>query len=253
MSSTNPNNVVYLITGANRGIGRAFVEAYLSRPSTTVVAGVRDPAHATAQSLSQLSKGASSELIVERIDASDDSSAPAAMEQLARKHGIVKLDVVIANAGVSRSYPRVAEVAIDELDYHVRINGYGTLRLFQATLPAMDRAASPKFVAVSSSASSIGGMDLQPFPNAAYGPSKALLNYLTRKMHFEHENIIVFPVDPGWVKTDMSNDAAAILGLAEAEMTPKESVDGLVRVIDGASREETSGRFLLYTGEASQW
>jgi norsolorinic acid ketoreductase len=38
---------------------------------------------------------------------------------------------------------------------------------------------------------------LRPFPNAAYGTSKAALNYLTRKMHYEHENLIVFPIDPG--------------------------------------------------------
>lgn len=55
-------------------------------------------------------------------------------------------------------------------------------------------------MAISTSAASIGGMDKRPFPNAAYGPRKGMLNYLTRKIHFENEEeLVVFPVDPGFV------------------------------------------------------
>ena len=34
-------------------------------------------------------------------------------------------------------------------------------------------------------------------PNAAYGPSKTALNHMSRKILFEEERIISFPVDPG--------------------------------------------------------
>jgi norsolorinic acid ketoreductase len=93
--------------------------------------------------------------------------------------------------------PSVAEVTVKDLQEHILINAIGPLLLFQAVLPLLEKSAKPKFVAISSSAGSIGGMDLRPFPNAAYGTSKAALNYLTRKMHYEHENLIVFPIDPG--------------------------------------------------------
>lgn len=44
---------------------------------------------------------------------------------------------------------------------------------------------------------SIGGMEERPFPAYAYGASKALAHYTARKIHFTHENIISFALDPG--------------------------------------------------------
>ena len=38
-----PKNISYLVTGANRGIGRGLVAAFLARPHATVIAAVRDP------------------------------------------------------------------------------------------------------------------------------------------------------------------------------------------------------------------
>ena len=36
-----------------------------------------------------------------------------------------------------------------------------------------------------------------PFPNAAYGVSKAALNYELKAIHNENESLIVIPIDPG--------------------------------------------------------
>ncbi|KAF2137112.1 uncharacterized protein K452DRAFT_236442 [Aplosporella prunicola CBS 121167] len=251
MSTTN---TTYLITGANRGLGRGLVATYLARPASTIIAGVRDPAHPTAQSLYSLSVGTDSALIVVRIDSSDAPSAAAAISLLATEHSITRLDVVIANAGIGKTYPRIADATLDELDEHIRVNAYGPLALFQAALPALNQSSQPKFVALSSAVGSIGGMGKRTLlPHAAYGPSKALLNWLVRRMHFEHENMIVFPIHPGWAKTEMGNGTATKFGLGEAEVEPKDSVAGMIKVIDGATREETSGRFMLFNGEVSEW
>ena len=48
-----------------------------------------------------------------------------------------------------------------------------------------------------SAAGSIGGIESSPVPNAAYGSSKAVLNYLTRKAHFENEGLVIFSIHPG--------------------------------------------------------
>jgi norsolorinic acid ketoreductase len=173
------------------------VAAYLPRPNTTVIAAVRDPNHATSKSLWTLSKGASSTLIIVKIDSASKSSVAAAMEQLQSVHNVRALDVVIASAGISKCYPPVAEVTFEDVQEHFSINTIGPLLLFQAALPLMQSSKQPKFIAISSAAGSIDGMGVGSVPNAAYGPSKAALNYLTRKMHFEHKNLIAFPVDPG--------------------------------------------------------
>lgn len=87
----------------------------------------------------------------------------------------------------------------------------GPLALFQATLQILQlRAATADngrhgrggkkgmFVAISSIGASIGGMDKVTVPSSAYGPSKAALNYIMRKAHFEnHHDVCVFMIEPG--------------------------------------------------------
>ena len=216
-------STTYLITGANRGrslethadnktqlpqanilrlgIGQGLVAAYLSRPNTTVIAGVRDPSHPTAKALSDLPKGASSSLITVKIDSASPTDAAAAIESLQNKYHIFSLDTVIANAGISatKAFGPVANMKVDDVKEHVNVNAIGPLLLFQATLPLLRKAVHGlgKFVFVSSPIGSIGAMEQRLYPMPAYGASKAMANYLTRKVHFEHEDLVAFAIDPG--------------------------------------------------------
>ena len=56
-----------------------------------------------------------------------------------------------------------------------------------------------------------------------------------------------------WVQTDLGNYGAVALGFMEAEITTEESVSGMGKVIDNATREKSSGKFWLYTGEQKPW
>lgn len=56
-----------------------------------------------------------------------------------------------------------------------------------------------------------------------------------------------------FVQTDLGNIGARAFGLTEAETPMEESVDGLVKVIDGATREKTSGRFVTFEGVEFPW
>lgn len=85
---------------------------------------------------------------------------------------------------------------------HYQVNVIAPTLLFQAVLPLLEKSIGldgkePKFVTVSSAAGSIGAMEACPFPNAVYGPTKAALNYLTRKIHTEHTGITAFATEPG--------------------------------------------------------
>ncbi|KIW19620.1 hypothetical protein PV08_00193 [Exophiala spinifera] len=188
----------YLITGGNRGIGKGLVAAYLSRPDTIVIAGVRNPTHPTSLSLQELPKEASSSLIVAKIDSLSETDAQDAVAELGSKHGVTSLDVVVANAGISAIWPPVAEARPSDMLEHYRVNVVGVTLLFQAVLPLLKASAkSPKFVTVGSIAGSIAAQENAPVPNAAYGPSKAGLNWITKKIHLEHPDIIAFPLSPG--------------------------------------------------------
>ena len=71
-------------------------------------------------------------------------------------------------------------------------------------------------------------MEHFPGPWYYYGASKAVVNYTMRKIHFENEWLVSAPIAPGWVKTDMGDFAAKIVGMESAPQTLEMSVKGLV-------------------------
>ena len=50
-------------------------------------------------------------------------------------------------------------------------------------------------------------------PFFGYGLSKAAVNYLVRKLHFENPKLTSMAFNPGWVQTDMGNGAATSVGM----------------------------------------
>lgn len=112
---------------------------------------------------------------------------------------------------------------------HYEVNVIGPVLLFQAALPLL--AQEGMFVSLGSSAGTLGDMESLPIPNAAYGPSKTALSWVTRKMHFEHEGLVVFTMHPGWVQTEMGNAGAVAIGMEKAILTLDESVQGMVKVV----------------------
>lgn len=65
--------------------------------------------------------------------------------------------------------------------------------------------------------------------------------------------MVISPLQPGWVQTDMGRQAADVVGVKEgAPVTIEACVTGLAKIVDGATRE-TSGRFWAYNGEEIPW
>jgi len=251
-------STTYLITGANRGLGRGLLEAYLSRPNSTVIAGVRDPDAQTSQSLHALKKPTSSHLILVKIDSASATDAEAAVSTLREQYNIHTLDVVIANAGIANALPYVHEAKAEDMLEHFSVNVIGVVTLFRAVRPLLlencAKGKVTKFITMSSGAGSIERQKVINLPNAAYGTSKAALNYITEKIHMENQEagLIAFPIDPGWVQTDMGNAGAKAFGFEKAELLLEESVNGMIKVIEDAT-EATSGRFMIYNGTESPW
>lgn len=176
------------------GIGRGLVAKYLARDNVTVIAAVRNPSSSEAISLSDLPKGNGSQLIIFKIDASSDTDAKAAVESLSSQ-GVSALDIVIANAGVfdTAAFTTVAKSSIAQIQSHA----VGPVRLFQATLPLLEKSSSARFILSSSLMGTIGGIKDIPIQIAPYGASKAAANFFVRKINFEHDNIATLAIHPG--------------------------------------------------------
>ncbi|KAJ1567549.1 hypothetical protein HK405_005562 [Cladochytrium tenue] len=247
-------STIYLVTGANRGIGRALTASLLQRPSTTVVAAVRDLKASTTVSLADLPTNPTSRLVVVKLDAADEGDPRRAVDHLRADHGLTRLDVVIANAGIGKAYAIAADVSLADVREHFQVNTLGPLALFQATLPLLRQSANPIFVAVTSGMGSTGNMDeIAGMPAVAYSVSKAALNHVVRKIHFENPDLIAFSICPGWTRTEMGQSGADIAGLTEPPVPLEVSISGLLNKIDTATREQTSGTFQEYGDRKYSW
>lgn len=107
------------------GLGRALTARFLLQPNTVVVAAVRRPEHATSKSLSELPRGKDTTLINVVIDSTSDTDAQDAVKLLQTKHGINKLDVVVANAGHGTVFGDLSQVAPLEVRDLIDINTIG--------------------------------------------------------------------------------------------------------------------------------
>ncbi|KAG7283923.1 hypothetical protein NEMBOFW57_010281 [Staphylotrichum longicolle] len=198
---------IVLITGANRGIGRGLLELYLARPNHVVVAAVRDPNHATAKELSGLPKAQGTSLVVIKLDLTVHSDPTAAVEALSASHGIKHVDILVANAGIATKWVTVSEVTPEDIQDHVDVNVHGN------------------FI---------------PMKNAAYAPTKLVQHWLTKAIHTEEPWLTAFPVDPGWVQTDLGQRGADAFGFEKAAITVDESVNGIIKVIDASPGRRTA-------------
>jgi norsolorinic acid ketoreductase len=133
------------------------------------------------------------------VDNFQPSSLTAAIAKLTSQYNITSIDVVIANAGMGSYWGPALTTPLDEFSRHLEVNATGTLALFQAVYPLLEKSASKekKFIPIGSPVGSIAEMEKYPFESTAYGASKAALHFLTRRIHFENKGLCVFPLSPG--------------------------------------------------------
>ncbi|KAI1189316.1 hypothetical protein F5B17DRAFT_212488 [Nemania serpens] len=247
-----PQTIV-LITGANRGLGRAIVQRFLALENHIVIAANRDPSHTTSLSLRDLPKGKGSSLIVTAYDAQSEASPFIVVQELREKHSISHLDIVVPNAAISKIYPLAREVRRADIVEHVEVNVLSVISLFQATRDLLQASPSkkPVFAIMGSSAGALGRQPL--VPSSAYGASKSMLFWYGIRINAEEEWLNTFVIDPGWVQTEMGNSAAREWGLKEATLPVDETMDSVVDMLRTTTKEKHGGKAVLYTGEVQDW
>ncbi|KAL9117322.1 MAG: hypothetical protein Q9187_006142 [Circinaria calcarea] len=95
--------------------------------------------------------------------------------------------------------------------------------------------------------------DMLPVQNAAYAPTKVVLHWLTKAIHIEEPELTAFPIDPGWVQTDIGNRGAKAFGFEKAALTVEQSVTGMIKIFDVAKRETHGGKLWVWDGRQVPW
>ncbi|KIK51421.1 hypothetical protein GYMLUDRAFT_252115 [Collybiopsis luxurians FD-317 M1] len=251
-----PTTTVYFVTGSNRGIGLALVAELAAQEGVFIYAGVRDPTKAT--NLEKLVSNYPDKIAPVQFVAGDVVGNKAIADTIKSKHGVV--DIVIGNAAISTYLGPVSETPAEALREHFEINVVGIVVLFQAMLDLLKASNNPKFIPVTSGLASLTSFIDFPMGYACYGSTKAALNYVSRKIHFENNWLTCFPVAPGVVQTDMaaSNremDKSGVLGSVQdqIQISTEECATALVKIIYGATREKDGGEFINVDGTKISW
>lgn len=235
---------VWLITGANRGIGLEYVRQLLAA-GATVIATARAPAAATA--LQALAAEHPATLRIEALDTGDAASIVALADRL---HG-VGIDVLLNNAGLyGGSWDTDAQrQTLTGMDYALwedihRVNVMGPFRLIAALLPNLRQGRRRLVVNMSSDLGSIASNTAGQ--SHAYRTSKAALNMLTKGLSIDlkDEGIAVVSMAPGWTRTE--------LGGAHAQWSVADSVAHQCQVIARLTPAD-SGRFINLLGAPVAW
>ncbi|HEY6522353.1 MAG TPA: SDR family NAD(P)-dependent oxidoreductase [Solirubrobacteraceae bacterium] len=194
-----------LVTGSNRGLGRALVEEVLRRGAKRVYAGSRQPQTHASHRVRSVA-----------LDITDPAQVQAAVEQ------IDELDLLINNAGISLPDDLAGREAVER---HLAVNLYGTWDVTRALVPALGRSQGAIVNIVSLAA--FAAVPVLP----AYSISKAALFALTQsqRMLLAGDGIAVHAVMAGPIDTDM------VRGL----QIPKTAPEIVARaVLDGVERGE---------------
>lgn len=228
------------ITGTNRGIGLALVEAYLQQIDMQVFAACRRPDE--AESLQKLALANPDTLTLVKLDVLDEASIDAAVARTAQR--VEGLDILINNAGVNPPDRSLEAITTETMLYVMNVNSVAPLMIARAFLPLLRRSAHARIVNISSEMGSIAERTYGG--EYAYCASKAALNMNTRGLaqDLRADGIAVMALDPGWVLTDM--------GGAGAHLTPSQSAAGIVKVVEDLNIDTTS-QYRIYDGSSWPW
>lgn len=223
-----------LVTGANRGIGKAIVESCLKHGAGKVYAAVRD-----LDSASPLVETYGEKLVPISVDLARPETILAAA-QAARD-----VQLVINNAGVLRNATALDEDAVEALQFEIDVNVFGLIRMAQAFAPILKDNGGGAFVQLNSVAS------LKAFADfATYSASKAASYSITQSLRdlLEKQETAVLSVHPGPIATDMADNA----GLTEMAEPPSIVAEGIIAALKSGDFHLFPDSIAKQVGEAYQ-
>ena len=202
------DNKTVLVSGANRGIGKAIVEALLKQKVKKIYAGARN--------IASLPSFGDARVVPIVLDITNRANIKKAASTAA------DVEVLINNAGIA-SFAGVVTGEPDVLMKDMEVNYFGTLSMVHAFVPVIEKNGGGAIANVSSVVGlapmvAIGG----------YSASKAALFSATQSMRAElaPRNITVHGIFPGPIDTDMAREFE--FDKASPESTAENIVAGLI-------------------------
>ncbi|MES2101196.1 MAG: SDR family oxidoreductase [Pseudomonadota bacterium] len=204
-------NAVVLVTGANRGLGQAFVDALLAAGARKVYAAARDPKSITLAGV-----------VPVKLDVTEAVDIAAAVRDCP------DVTLLINNAGISRGSSFLALDSADAARAEFETNFFGPLALSQGFAPVLKTNGGGAIVNVLSVLSWLNFASV-----ATYSASKAAAWSLTNGLRGElrAQGTQVVGVHVGYMDTDMTK------GLDAPKANPKDVVAQVLAAVEAGQDE----------------
>ncbi len=223
---------VAIVTGAGRGLGRAYAKRLAGLGAKVAVADLNlksyeefeaEAKDMTAESTVEEIRASGGDAIGIEVDVCDHKAVDDMVERVAREWG--RVDVLVANAGGGRGRPvdtKASALDPELLQLVVGMNLFGTVYSVSAVAPHMKRQNFGKIVTVSSVAGLSSSLD---GGYAHYGAAKAAIAHYTRYLAQDlgPYGITVNCIAPGTITTGRIV-AMVMPGSADANVNRAEKV-----------------------------
>lgn len=201
-----------LVTGANRGIGAELVHTLIRSGAGKIYAGSRD--------LVNLPDFGDDRVSFVKLDITKADDITAAAKKIGG------IDILINNAGAMFSN-NIVSATQEELASDINVNYFGTIRVMQAFIPAIEKNGGGIIANI------LSVLALAPMTSTAgYAASKAAMHSATQAARglLKSKNIKVVGIYPGPIDTQLSSELH--VEKTPANVAAEEIVNGLINDLE---------------------
>jgi len=209
-----------LVTGASSGIGAATARLFHARGFAVF-------------GTTRAANPASSEFTMLSLDVTSDDSVKDCIDRVLSQTG--HIDILVNNAGYVLN-GAIEETSVDEAKHQFETNFFGVLRTVNAVLPGMRQARAGRIINIGS----LVGLIAVPY-SAFYCATKFALEAYSESLWYELKpfGIGVSLIEPGYIRTNVSQAARTAAGLLPAYDGPRNRVTAAIK--DGVDKGSSPG------------